>query len=66
VEVDDVLPDPGLIATAAGVVVLAVGIWAGISLVRGEFIQPLEAVMFALVFAFVYFGSLSVLGDGSD
>jgi hypothetical protein len=66
VEVDDILPDPGLIATAAGVVVLAVGIWAGVSLVRGEFVRPLEVVMFAIVFAFVYFGSLSLLGDGQD
>ena len=63
---DDALPDPRLIVTGAGIVVLAVVLWAAVSLVRGELVQPLEAVMFALVFALVYFGGLSVLGSDQD
>ncbi|MXR52836.1 hypothetical protein GRX03_14625 [Halovenus sp. WSH3] len=64
--VDDVLPDVTILATALGVVVLAVVLWAVISFARGAVIRPLEAVMFALVFAVVYFGSLSLLEDDGD
>jgi hypothetical protein len=49
-----------------GIVVLAVVLWGAISLVRGRLVQPLEAVVFALVFAVVYFGSLSLLGDSES
>lgn len=63
---EDRLPDLGLIATALGVVVLAVALWAAISLARGELIQPLEALMFALVFAVIYFGSLSLLDSSGE
>ena len=66
VQLDEMLPDPGLLVTAAGIVVLAVVLWGAVSLVRGQLIQPLEAVMFAFVFAFVYFGSLSLLGDSES
>lgn len=63
VELDEVLPDPALVVTAAGIVILAVALWAVVSLVRGEFVQPMEAISFALVFAVVYFGALSMLGS---
>lgn len=66
VELDEMLPDPGLLITAAGIVIIAVVLWGAVSLVRGQLIQPLEAVMFAFVFAFVYFGSLSLLGDSES
>jgi Na+/H+ antiporter NhaC len=60
------VPDPGAIATGAVIVGLAVVVWSGLSLVRGESIQPLESLLFAVVFAVVYFGSLSVLSDDTD
>lgn len=62
------LPDPGAIATGALIVALAVVVWSGLALVRGQSIQPLESLLFAVVFTVVYFGSLSVLSDepGSD
>lgn len=66
VQLDEMLPDPGLLITAAGIVIIAVVLWGAVSLVRGQLIQPLEAVMFAFVFAFVYFGSLSLLGDSES
>jgi hypothetical protein len=63
---EGILPDLGLVVTAVGIVVLAVVLWTVASLVRGEVVQPLEAVMFAVVFGLVYFGSLSVLGGDQD
>jgi len=63
---EGILPDLGLVVTAVGIVVLAVVLWTVASLVRGEVVQPLEAVMFAVVFGIVYFGSLSVLGSDQD
>lgn len=66
VERDEMLPDPGLLITASGIVVLAVVLWAVVSLVQGRQIRPLEAVMFALVFTVVYFGGLSVFNDNAN
>jgi hypothetical protein len=60
------LPDPGTVATGAVIVGVAVAVWSGLALVRGQSIQPLESLLFAVVFAFVYFGSLSILGDDTD
>lgn len=60
------LPDPGAIATGAIIVALAVVVWSGLALARGQSIQPLESLLFAVVFTVVYFGSLSVLSDEPD
>lgn len=60
------LPRPATLLTAAGVVTLALVLWGTVSLVRGTLIRPLEAVMFALVFALVYFGGLSLVSSESD
>ncbi|WP_436903301.1 hypothetical protein [Halovenus halobia] len=61
VALPDRLPDPGAVAMGAVIVALAVVVWSGLSLVRGQSIQPLESLLFALVFSVVYFGSLSLL-----
>lgn len=63
VAITERVPDPGAIATGAVIVGLAVVVWSGVSLARGQSIQPLESLLFAVVFAVVYFGSLSVLSD---
>lgn len=57
----DRVPDPGAVATGAVIVSIAVVVWSALSLVRGQSIQPLESLLFALVFTVVYFGSLSLL-----
>ncbi len=65
VALSDRLPDPEAIATGAVIVALAVVVWSGLSLARGQSIRPLESLFFALVFAVVYFGSLSLLESDS-
>lgn len=59
----DRVPDPGAVATGAVIVSIAVVVWSALSLVRGQSIQPLESLLFALVFTVVYFGGLSVLDN---
>lgn len=60
------LPDPETAVTASVIVVLAVVLWVIVSLVQGNPIQPVETAVFALVFAVVYFGALSVLSGGTE
>jgi len=61
----DSLPDTDSILMAGAIVLLAVLLWTGASIARGSFIDPLETVMFALVFAVFYFGGLQLLEGNS-
>lgn len=56
------LPDTAAVLTAVAVTLLAVVIWTVVSLLRGSMVEPLELVMFAFVFAFLYFTGLYYLG----
>lgn len=55
------LPAVATVATALAVVLVAVAVWSVVSVVRGDPVDLPEAVSFAVVFAVVYFGALSVL-----
>ena len=49
------------------VTLLAVILWTAVSALRGSMVEPLEIVMFALVFAFLYFTGLYYLvGSGAE
>ncbi len=61
----DRTPYVATVLTAALITVVAVVLWVGVSLFQGESIDPTETVMFAFVFAFVYFSGLYLLGDNS-
>jgi len=56
------LPDTGTILTASVVTLLAVVLWTVVSVIRGSVVEPLELVVFAFVFAFLYFSGLYYLG----
>ena len=56
------IPDAGTVLTALAIVLLAVVVWVVTSLLRGSMVEPLETVMFAFVFAFLYFTGLYYLG----
>lgn len=58
------LPDTAAVLTAVVVTLIAVILWVAISVLRGSMVQPLEIVMFAFVFAFLYFSGLYYLGGG--
>jgi hypothetical protein len=56
------LPDTAAVLTAAVVTLIAVILWTAVSVLRGSMVEPLEIVMFAFVFAFLYFSGLYYLG----
>lgn len=56
------VPDVGTVLTAVVIVMIAVVVWVVTSLLRGSIVDPLETVVFALVFAFLYFTALYYLG----
>lgn len=58
------LPAAATVATALAVVLVALAVWSVISVVRGDPVDLPEAVSFAVVFAVVYFGALSILERG--
>jgi len=58
------LPDTAAVLTAVVVTLIAVILWAAVSALRGSMVEPLELVMFAFVFAFLYFTGLYYLGGG--
>jgi hypothetical protein len=58
------LPDTAAVLTAVGVTLIAVILWTAVSVLRGSMVEPLELVMFAFVFAFLYFSGLYYLGGG--
>jgi len=60
------VPDTGAILTASVVTLLAVVLWMVVSVLRGSMVEPLEIVMFAFVFAFLYFSGLYYLGGGAS
>lgn len=66
VDFEEWLPDPGAVAVAAAIVAAAVVVWGVISVVQGRGVNPLELVMFALVFTVVYFGGIALLGSGAE
>lgn len=59
------VPAAATVATGLAVVLIAVTVWTVVSVLSGDSVDALEALSFAAVFAVVYFGALSVLGDSS-
>lgn len=58
------IPETEEILTGGAIILLAVFLWMGSSLLRGSNIDLLETLFFAFVFAFLYFSGLSLLTPG--
>lgn len=62
----DLLPQRETVAVAVLIVVVAVVLRSGYALVRGNPIDPIETITFALVFAVFYFGALQYLDSSAE
>ena len=60
-----IVPAAATVATGLAVVLIAVAVWAVVSVLSGGSVDAIETLSFAAVFAVVYFGALSAL-DGRE